>query len=155
MRKLLLIGLLSAGACSSRTVEVPAPSPFPAPVASNAPGAATPRGALDAFMNAIKSQDLQAMSGVWGNKDGPVRDSKVFPREEMEQRELYLVRCLKHDRYRVLGDSPAADNERVLTVELVRGTVTKVTDFYTARGGDRWYVRSANMEPVRDLCSTR
>lgn len=156
MRKLLLVGLLAGVACQSRTVESPAPTPASLPVSgSNASGAATPRAALESFISAIRAQDLQAMSAVWGNKDGPVRDSKVFAREEMEQRELYLVRCLKNDRYRVLGESPAADNERVFSVELVRGTVTRVTDFFTARGGDRWYVRSANMEPVRDLCSTR
>lgn len=154
MKKLLLTGLLLASACKSRTTEVMMPAP--APVATpNAPGAATPRAALDGFIGAVHAQDLQAMSAIWGNKDGPARDSKVFSREEMEQRELYLVRCLKHDRFRVIGESPAADNERAFTVELVRGTLTRVTDFYVARGGDRWYVRSANMEPVRDLCSMK
>ena len=154
MKKLLLIGLLFAGACKSHTTEVTVPAPVPVP-ASNASGAATPRAAVEAFIGAIGAQDLQAMSAVWGNKDGPARDARVFSRDEMEQRELYLVRCLKHDRFRVLGESPAADNERVFTVELVRGTLTRVTDFYTARGADRWYVRSANMEPVRDLCSMK
>jgi hypothetical protein len=95
------------------------------------------------------------MSLIWGNKDGPVRDSKVFSREEMEQRELYLMRCMKHDGYRVLGEHPGADNERVMQIELTRGTVTKVTDFYIAKGGDRWYVRSATLEPLKELCSTR
>ena len=154
MKKLLLTSLLLASACKSRTTEVMVPAPAPV-AASNAPGAATARAALDAFIGAVRAQDLQAMSAIWGNKDGPARDSKVFSREEMEQRELYLVRCLKHDRFRVLGESPAADNERVFSVELVRGTLTRVTDFYTARGADRWYVRTANMESVRDLCSMK
>ena len=156
MRKLLLIGLLSAGACTTRTVEVPGPAAAPAPTpALSAPGAPSPRLAVEGFLSAVKAQDLQAMSLVWGDRNGPVRDSRLFPREEMEQREIYLIRCLKHDRYRVLGESQAADNERVIQVELVRGTVTRVTDFYTARGADRWYVRSANMDTVKDLCSTK
>ena len=150
MRKLLLIGLLFAGACQTRTVEVPAPAPVAA-----APVAAGPRPALDAFLAAIRAQDLQALAIAWGDKNGPVRDSKVFSRQEMEQRELILIRCFKHDRARVLNETPAADNERAFQVELVRGTVTRVTDFFTAKGPDRWYVRSGDMASVKDLCSTK
>lgn len=150
MRTLLLIGLLFAGACTTRTIEVPAPAPV-----SAAPIVAGPRPALDAFLSAIRAQDLQALAIAWGDKNGPVRDTKVFSREEMEQRELILIRCFKHDRFRVLNESPAADGERVFQVELVRGTVTRVTDFFTAKAPDRWYVRSANMEQVKDLCSTK
>ena len=158
MRKLLLVGFLFASACRSHTVEEPAtrPVPAPAPVAgSSAAGAASPRLALDAFLGAIRAQDLQAMSGVWGDKNGPVRDAKVMSREDMEQRELYLIRCLKHDSFRVLGDSPAMDGERLLRVELVRGTVTKSTDFSLARSGDRWFVRTFALDPVKDLCTAR
>ena len=95
------------------------------------------------------------MSAVWGDKNGPVRDARVMTRQDMEQRELYLIRCLKHDTFRVLGESPAVDNERVFQVELVRGTLARVTDFYTAHGGERWYVRSAKMESVTDLCTAK
>jgi hypothetical protein len=157
VRKLLLVGLLFAGACKSRTVEVPInTAPTPAPVAGNsAAGAASPRLALDAFLGAVRAQDLQAMSGVWGDKNGPVRDAKVMSREDMEQRELYLIRCLKHDSFRVLGDQPAVDGERLIRVELVRGTVAKSTDFSLARGGDRWYVRTFALDPVKDLCTAK
>ena len=148
MKKLLLIGLLFAGACQTRTVELPAPAPVSAPVAG-------PRPALDAFLAAIRAQDLQALATAWGDKNGPVRDSKLFAREEMEQRELILIRCFKHDRARVVGESPAADGERAFQVELVRGTVTRVTDFFTVKGPDRWYVRSGNMDAVKELCSTK
>lgn len=148
MKKLLLIGLLFAGACQTRTVELPAPAPVSAP-------AAGPRPALDAFLAAIRAQDLQALATAWGDKNGPVRDSKLFAREELEQRELILIRCFKHDRARVVGESPAADGERAFQVELVRGTVTRVTDFFTVKGPDRWYVRSGNMDAVKELCSTK
>src|SRR5947207_13019239 len=93
VRKLLLVALLFAGACRSRTTEVPVTAPSPAPSSgTNAAGAASPRLALEAFLGAIRAQDLQAMSGVWGDKNGPARDAKVFSRAEMEQRELYLIR---------------------------------------------------------------
>ena len=149
MRKLLLIGLLFGGACQTRTIEVPAPGPV------SAPTAAGPRPALDAFLSAIRAQDLQALAVAWGDKNGPVRDSKVFAREEMEQRELILIRCFKHDRARVISEAPAPDGQRDFQVELVRGTVTRVTDFFTVKGPDRWYVRSGNMDAVKDLCSTK
>ena len=155
MRKLLLLGLLFAGACKSRTSEVvTTPTPTSTPVAAG-PGAPAPRAAINGFLGAIFTPDIQVFSGFWGDKNGPVRDSKVMSRADMEQRSLYLMRCLKHDRYRVLGESPAADGERVFQVELTRGTTSKVTDFFTARAGDRWYVREVKMEPVRELCSTR
>lgn len=147
MRK-LLIGLLFVGACKSSTTVIPATAPVAA-------GAASARPALDVFLQAIKAQDLQALSTAWGDKNGPIRDSKIVGRQEMEERELYLMKCFKHDSYRILGESPAADNERVLQVELTRGTVKRVTDFYTAKGPDRWYVRSANLPAVQDLCTAK
>ena len=149
MRK-LLISLLLLAACKKNTVEAPSPA-RPAPSA----GASAARPALDAFLSSVRNQDLQAMSTVWGDKNGSVRDGKVMSREDMEQRELVLIRCFKHDSFRVLGEAPAPDKERVLTVELTRGTKRYVTDFYAVKGPDRWYIRSANMEPVKSLCSTK
>lgn len=144
MRKLLIV-LLFAAACTSRTATVQAPPAQPT----------GPRPALDAFLASVRSQDLQAMSAVWGDKDGPVRDSKRMGRDEMEKRELLLMCYFGHDRYRVLGDTPGPNSERVLQVELIKGTLRRTTNFYVTNGGDRWYVRSADIEPVKDLCQSR
>lgn len=144
MRKLLLMGLLLAGACTTRTVSVPESS-----------ATLGPRPALAEFLASVRSQDLQAMSGAWGDKDGAVRDNKKMSREEMEQRELLLMCYFRHEKYRVLGDSPGTDGERILSVELTQGTLVRKTNFYLTRGGERWYVRSADIEPVRELCTTR
>jgi hypothetical protein len=141
----LLIALLFAAACTSRTTTV---QPTPTPPSG-------PRPALDAFLASVRSQDLQAMSAVWGDKEGPVRDSKRMKRDEMEKRELLLMCYFGHDRYRVLGDTPGTDGERVLQVELTKGTLRRTTNFYLVNGGDRWYVRSADIEPVKDLCQNR
>lgn len=143
MRK-LLIGLLLTAACTSRTINVPANSP------TNGP-----RPALDAFLASVRAQDLQAMSSVWGDKDGPVRDSKKMGRDEVERRELILMCYFKHDKYRVLGEAPGTDGERVMQVELTKGTLRRTTNFYLTTDGERWYVRNADMEPVRDLCADR
>lgn len=144
MRKLLLMGLLLAGACTTRTVPISETSP-----------ASAPRPALAEFLASVRSQDLQAMSGAWGDKDGAVRDTKKMSRVEMEQRELLLMCYFRHDSFRVLGDSPGTDGERVLSVELTKGTLRRTTNFFLTQGRDRWFVRSADIEPVRDLCTDR
>jgi hypothetical protein len=95
------------------------------------------------------------MSLAWGDKNGPVRDSKSMSRSEMEQREVYLMRCFRHDSYRVLGEVPAANAERQIQVELTRGTGKRATDFFVVKGPTRWYVRSASIEPVREICSAK
>ena len=144
MRKLLLTGLLIAGACTTRTIAVPESS-----------ATTGPRPALAEFLASVRSQDLQAMSGAWGDKDGAVRDNKKMSRAEMEQRELILMCYFRHDKFRVLGDSPGPEGERVLSVELTKGTISRTTNFYLVKGRERWFVRSADIEPVRDLCADR
>ncbi|MFI5257294.1 MAG: hypothetical protein ACHQRK_08535 [Gemmatimonadales bacterium] len=147
MRKLLMGLLVAAAACTTRTTTIPTPSPATAPAAQSAP-----RPTLDTFLAAVKAQDLQAMSNVWGDKDGSVRASGKMGREEIERREIILMCYFRHDRYRVLDDKPGVDNERVLQVELTKGNLSRTTNFYLATDGTRWYVRSADLEPIRDLC---
>ena len=55
----------------------------------------------------------------------------------------------------VTGDNLVAGGERKMTVALTRGTLTRTTDFFLVSGPERWYVRTANMDPVRDLCSRK
>ena len=148
--KKLLIGLLLLAACRTRTTDIPATrGPRPATTSSSA------RPALDAFLAAIRSKDLQALGANWGDKNGAIRDSKRISRDELEKRELVLMCYFNHDSYTVLNDEPATDGERKMTVRLTRGTLARTTDFFLTSGPDRWYVRTANMDPVRDLCSKK
>lgn len=144
MRKILL-ALLLASACARNTTIEPA---------GGVPGSG-PRPALDAFLAAVRGQDLQAMSAAWGDREGAIRDNQKLGREEVERRELIMMCYFKHDRYRVLGEAPATDGERVMQVELTKGTLTRTTNFYLAQGASRWYVRTADMEPVKELCTTK
>ncbi len=84
-----------------------------------------------------------------------MRDSKTISRSDMEQREVYLMRCFRHDSFRVVSDRSAADGERQMQVELTRGTMKRATDFFMAKGDTRWYVRSATLDPVREFCSAK
>jgi hypothetical protein len=147
--KKLLIGLLvltASTACTSRTTVTPV---------TVGAGASGPRGALDAFLAAIRAKDLQALGAVWGDKNGAIRDTKRITREDVEQRELVLMCYFNHDTYKVISEAPSSGGERVMTVSLTRGTLSRTTNFYLVGGSDRWYVRSADMEPVRDLCGKK
>ena len=146
MRK-LLIGLLLIVSCTSRTTTV-------TPVATG-PGANGPTSALNSFLAAIRAKDLQALGAVWGDKNGAIRDTKRISRDEVEQRELLLMCYFNHESFKVLSDGPAAGGERVMAVSLTKGTLTRTTNFYLVSGEDRWYVRTADVEPVRDLCSKK
>ncbi len=143
--KKLLIGFLLLTACTTRTTELPSTR-----------GAATPTGAqpaLEAFLGAIRAKDLQALGANWGDKDGAIRDSKRISRDELEKRELLLMCYFSHDSYTVLNDEAVAGGERKMTVRLTKGTLSRTTDFLLASAPERWYVRSGNVEPVRDLCT--
>jgi hypothetical protein len=145
--KKLLIGFLLLAACSTRTTELPSTRPVPASTGA--------RPALDAFLGAIRSKDLQALGANWGDKDGPIRDSKRISRDDLEKRELLLMCYFNHDSFTVLNDEAAAGGERKMTVRLTKGTLSRTTDFLLASAPDRWYVRTGNVEPVRDLCSRK
>ena len=149
MRK-LLIGLLLLAGCATRTTTTEMPTTRGTTAISS--GA---RPALDAFLAAIRAKDLQALGANWGDRNGAIQDSKRISRDELEKRELLLMCYFNHDSYTVLSDDQAADGERKMTVRLTKGTLSRTTDFFLTSAADRWYVRTANMDPVRDLCSKK
>ena len=114
-------------------------------------GAPAPRTAVEQFLAAVRAQDLQAMSVVWGSEKGPARD--LIDRKELEKRELIMQCMLSHDRFRILTEGPGTAGKRVFRVELQRGSLTRATNFTATQGpSERWYVESADLEPVKDLC---
>ena len=114
-------------------------------------GAPAPRTAVEQFLAAVRAQDLQAMSVIWGSERGPARD--LIERQELEKRELIMQCMLTHDRFRILSEGPGPEGKRVFRVELRRGTLTRATNFTSVQGpSDRWYVETADLEPVKDLC---
>lgn len=114
-------------------------------------GAPAPRTAVEQFLAAVRAQDLQAMSVVWGSHKGPARD--LIERKELEKRELVMQCMLTHDRFRIVSEAPGTEGKRVFRVELRRGSIMRATNFTSVQGpSDRWYVESADLEPVKDLC---
>ena len=118
---------------------------------SSAPGGATAREAVERFMSAAKVQNLDAMSNVWGSSDGPVRST--MDRQTWEMREVVFMRCLRHDTWRITGESPAAGGERVLVVELKYQDLTRSTNLNVTPGPEqRWFVKSVDTASLQSIC---
>jgi hypothetical protein len=117
-------------------------------------GAETPRLAVERFMSAVKSQDMQGFGLVWGSRDGAA--IATMDQESREKRQLILMCYLKHDSYTILGEAPSPGGERVLALEIKLRDMTRPTNFFLARGPrDRWFVREPQIEPLRDFCADR
>lgn len=147
MRNLLLVMLLVTASCRRQVVVT-------SPTGPNTPGGATAREATQLFLAAAKAQDLQAMSNVWGTTAGPARTT--MDAQTLEQRELIMMCYLKHDSYRIVSETQAQAGERMLTLEMKFRDLTRQTTLYATRGpSDRWYVRSVELEPLRDICARK
>src|SRR5215831_1976943 len=121
------------------------------PTTGNATGGADAQGAIRAFMSAAKQQDLQALGAVWGNANGPARDA--ISREELEKRELIMIRCLRHDRYDIAGDAPNPGGSRAMVVNLTYKDLSRSTNFVVVRGpANRWYVEKFDLDPLQGIC---
>jgi hypothetical protein len=137
--KRLGIALLALAACTSRQANQPLP------------GAASPRAAVETFLGAVRAQDLQAMSVIWGTAKGPARDA--MDRKELEKRELIMQCLFSHEKFRILNEATSTKNEQVFRVELSKPPITRQTNFYAVQGpSKRWFVERADTEPVKDLC---
>jgi len=151
MKKLLCsIALVGAVACGGSS---PTPAPRPnSQVPTNSAGAPSARAAVEQFFAAVKAQDLQAMSLVWGTAKGPARNN--MERAELEKREVILQCYFQHDSYSITGESQGTGGQQVFQLRLVRGQQTRNTAAYTVAGpANRWYVQDLDMAAVRDFCT--
>lgn len=154
MKKLITMSAVLAlqGACHAAPPATTTTVPRPVSTTSSLPGAADAGAAVRAFLAAAKQQDLQALGGVWGDANGPARDA--ISREELEKRELIMLKCLRHDRYDVVGDAPGAGGARVLAVAIAYKDVSQSTNFTAVRGpSNRWYVEKFDLEPLQKICA--
>lgn len=117
-------------------------------------GAASARTAIDQFMAAVRAQDLQALSTIWGTSEGAARDR--MDRSELERRELLMMCYLTHDRYLVQEETGGERDSRVFRIAVTRGDTTRPTSFTTVRGpSDRWYVQDADLTQLQAFCTRR
>jgi hypothetical protein len=124
------------------------------PTRASDPGGVSPREAVTRFMDAAKTQDLQAMSLVWGTSQGPTISRMA--KEERDQREIIMMCYLKHDTYRIIGEAPATHGDRSFAVELTFKDLTRSTSLKATRGpSDRWYVLQFDQDALRDICAKK
>lgn len=149
--KKLIISLLLVGACrTSTTVQSTTTSTNP-DISPGMTGASDAAGAVRGFMAAARQTDLQAMSALWGDKEGPARER--LPRDELEKREIIMTKCLRHDSYEIAADAPAAGGGRAMVLNLTLGGVSRSTDFQVVPGpSQRWYVKEFDMSKLQEIC---
>ena len=147
MKKLAIVLLLVAAGCR-RTVVVGSATTV------SDPGAPTAREAVDRFMAAAKTQDLQALSLVWGTNAGPT--IATMPKEERDQREIIMMCYLKHDSYRIVNETQAPDGDRVFAMDVKFKDLTRSTTFKTTKAQpNRWFVLKFDNDALRDICAKK
>lgn len=114
-------------------------------------GSAAPRLAVEQFLNAVRAQDIQAMSNIFGTSNGPARDN--IDRAELEKRMLIMQCFFNNDKFRITGESNQG-TKRVFQFELTRGTRSRNTSAMTVLGpSERWYIETLDIAAVRDFCA--
>jgi hypothetical protein len=162
VKKLITMGFAFAALAACASAPTPAPQPMasgpggapaapPAAAPTGAPGGADASSAVRGFMAAAKVQSIQSLSMWWGSASGPTRDA--IPREELEKRELIMLKCLKHDRYDVVGEAPSESGSRDMVVSVVYQNSEKTTHLTVVPGPDhRWFVQTVDLQPLHSIC---
>jgi hypothetical protein len=157
VKKLAIVLLFVVAGCRRQVVVTSAPTSTTSttPITSGSTGgAASATDALRQFLTAAVAQDVQAMVNVWGTKQGSIR--KTVPMDEVEKRAIYMMRCLRHDTYVVLNESPAAGGERAFMVQLKKATLAPSGMFTTTPGPEgRWYVSQLDLPAFSSLCTAK
>lgn len=155
MKKLITALALLAACSSSPPPATPGPAPTGSHVLSgNETGAPDAASAVRGFMTAVKQTDLQSLSALWGNSQGPARDA--LPRDELEKREFIMMCDLRHDRFDVLPDAPGTNGSRSVPVTVVLGPLTRTTTFTVVQGpAGRWYVENVDVTHMQEFCAKR
>jgi len=150
MKKLIasLVLLGASTACTTTVVSGPVPA---ASANSSSPGAPDALGAVRGFLAAAKGSDLQKMGTLFGDVQGPARQS-----EELEKREVIMARCLRHDSYDVVTDAPNPGGGRNFVINLNFHELSRSANFQVVMGPERrWFVQSFDPAALSDICSRR
>jgi len=155
-KRVMLVGwlvLAMSGTACARGTSGGGGGGGPTPLTGATAGAASSRDAVDGFMRAVKVQDLQTMSAVWGTVRGPAREQ--IARDELEKR-LIIIQCkLDHDNWSYAEERPRllAGGKQEFRVRIRQKQAEAVTSFTTILGTDgRWYVEIVDLEPLADFC---
>lgn len=155
MRPAILIAALFAlSACAKQPVDTAPSRTTSAAPSGSVIGASSSKGAVEAFLDGVKRADLQAISSIWGNREGLARDR--FGREELEKRLIIMQCSMNHDRWSFTEPSPQLQTggKQNWSVSLTRRNRTAKTTMLTVQGpGGRWFVEQADLAPLNGFCA--
>jgi hypothetical protein len=107
----------------------------------------SPRGAVDAFMQAVSDSNLARMGELWGTTAGPA--AKTKQPADWERRIAVMQAYLQNESHRVVSDgpaTPASDNRRAVQVELRRQLCTWIVPFTAVKLADgTWIVNQVDL----------
>ena len=139
----ILFGLLmSAAACTSQTVMNQSQLPV------------APSLTVERFLQAANTRDLETMSRLFGNDDGPIGDSGS--REEIELRMNVIAEILQHDDYEIVSERmvPGAEvpsNRIGVDLTLPQGlTVRDVGFTVVLESPNRWLVNVIELVKITE-----
>lgn len=158
MYSLLIAAATGLSACTRtiQSTETSIPGAATPSVRADAPdavGAVTGKAAVEGFLKAVKAQDLQTMSAVWGTTKGAARDQ--MKREDLEKRLIIMQCTLTHDRWAFLEDRPRLQTggRQEFQIELFQAQRSAKTSILTVTGpGGRWFVEDINLLPLKEFC---
>ncbi len=155
----LLIASASGLSACTRTIqstEMSIPGAAATSVRADAPdavGAVTGKAAVEGFLKAVKAQDLQAMSAIWGTTKGAARDQ--MKRDDLEKRLIIMQCTLTHEKWAYLEDRPRLQTggRQEFQLELFQSQRSAKTSIVTVSGpGGRWFVEDINLLPLKEFC---
>lgn len=147
---------LSACTRAIQSTETSIPGAATPSVRADAPdavGAVSGKVAVETFLKAVKAQDLQTMSAVWGTTKGAARDQ--MKRADLEKRLIIMQCTLTHEKWVFLEDRPRLQTggRQEFQLELFQTGRSAKTSILTVSGpGGRWFVEDINLLPLKDFC---
>ena len=136
--------LTSAGACATRTVVDQSQSQSQSQVA--------PSLVVERFLQAVNTRNLETMSRLFGNEDGPFGDRRS--REETELRMDALVEILRHDNYQIMSErrvagASAPSNRISVDMVMLNGIMVRDVGFTVVlASSSRWLISLIDVEKI-------
>ena len=140
---ILFVLLMSAGACTSQTVVNQSQLPV------------APALTVERFLQAANTRDLETMSRLFGNNNGPIGDSGST--EEVELRMNVIAEILQHDDYvivseRVVPGAGVPSNRIGVDLTLPQGlTVQDVGFTVVLESPNRWLINVIELVKITEV----
>jgi hypothetical protein len=152
VRKVITAGvaIVTLAACASAPGSASRPTMSSQSGAVGGPDASS---AVRGFMAAAKLQSVQSLAMWWGDASGPSRE--VMEHDQLEKRELIMLRCLKHDRYDVVGEAPSENGAHDVIINVVYRNAQNTTHMTVVPGPhSRWFVQDVDLKPLHAVCTS-